>query len=97
MRRAAQIDENQPEIVKALRDAGCSVEPIHRHGQGIPDLLVGFRRQNLLLEVKDGNKPPSRRVLTPDEALWHLRWRGQVEVVETIEQALRAVGLEVAR
>ena len=93
MRRAAKIDACQPEIVKALRSAGVSVQPLHTVGKGCPDLLVGVRGMNLLMEVKDGSLPPSRRCKTPDQETWHADWRGQVCVVESVEQALNAVGL----
>ena len=87
-RRAARIDENQPEIVKALRDIYCKVEILSTVGQGVPDLLVGDRGVNYLLEVKDGNKSPSRRKLTDDEQTWHDEWRGQVTVVNSAEEAV---------
>ena len=64
MRRAARADSNQAEIVDALRKVGASVQPIHTVGGGVPDLLVGFRGQNYLFEVKDGEKAPSDRRLT---------------------------------
>lgn len=96
MRRAARTDDNQAEIVRALRDVGCSVQPLHAVGAGVPDLLVGRHGTTYLLEVKDGRKPPSARRLTRDEAAWHRNWRGHVEVVTTPEEALRAVGVEVA-
>lgn len=92
MRRAAKIDRNQPEIVRALRDVFATVQPLHTIGRGCPDLLVGFRGVNRLLEVKDGELAPSKRMLTPDEAVWHSRWHGQVVTVDNIEQALRAIG-----
>ena len=76
MRRAARIDANQPDIVKALRRVGCHVQPLHTVGQGCPDLLVCTPRGRLLLlEVKDGSKPPSERVLTPEQVIWHAAWR----------------------
>ena len=49
MRRAGKIDANQPEIVAALRDAGCSVLSLAQLGGGVPDLLIG--RGNLMLLV----------------------------------------------
>ena len=52
MRRAAKIDANQTEIVKALRQVGASVQSLASTGKGCPDLLVGFRGVNWLLEVK---------------------------------------------
>lgn len=91
MRRQARVDDNQAEIVKALRDIGASVQPIHQIGGGCPDILVGYRGRNIVMELKDGNKPPSARKLTADEIDWHSSWRGQVVIVETIEQAIKAV------
>lgn len=93
MRHACKIDVNQPEIVAALRKAGCSVELLHRVGGGCPDLLCGRAGVNHLLEVKDGEKPPSARILTGDEKCWHRNWCGRVVIVESVEEALRAVGL----
>ncbi|MGL4650476.1 MAG: hypothetical protein ACRC1H_13795 [Caldilineaceae bacterium] len=92
MRTAARIDVNQPEIVQALRNIGASVDPIHTLGKGRPDLMVGFRGLTFLLEVKDGDKAPSRQKLTDDEAKWHAYWRGHVAVVTDIESALHAIG-----
>lgn len=91
MRRAAKVDANQADIVAALRKIGASVQPLHAVGQGCPDLLVGWRGMNTVLELKDGNKPPSARKLTKDQEEWHANWRGQVAVVETVEQAIEAI------
>jgi Holliday junction resolvase len=91
VRYAAKVDRIQNEVVEALRRAGVSVQPLHTVGKGCPDLLVGIRGVNLVLEVKDGELPPSRRTLTPEQVRWHADWRGQVAVVESIEAALDAV------
>lgn len=95
MRRRAAVDRNQAEIVKRLRALGVSVQPLHTIGGGVPDLLCGYRGLNLLLEVKDGEKPPSDRKLTMDQLIWHRLWRGQVVVVESVEDASRALGIEI--
>lgn len=92
VRQAARKDANQDEIRDACRAVGATVAIIHQLGRGIPDLLVGFRGINYLMEVKDGSKPPSERRLTDDEAKWHDTWRGQVDVVESIDDALRLIG-----
>jgi len=89
--RAAKVDDNQKEIVKALRTLGCSVQHLHNVGAGCPDLLVGYKGFNILLEVKDGNKSPSQQKLTPDQIIWHRDWRGHVNVVNSSEQAIIAV------
>lgn len=89
--RAAKVDENQKQIVKALRDMGCSVQHLHAVGKGCPDLLIGYKGFNLLLEVKDGNKSPSQQKLTPDQHVWHNGWRGYVDVVNSVDSAILAV------
>ncbi len=92
MRMRARVDGNQTEIVRALRAVGATVQSLASVGKGCPDLLVGFRGQNYALEIKDGNKPPSARKLTPDEKRWHDEWRGRVVVVESTDDALRTIG-----
>lgn len=91
MRRAARVDANQAEIVAALRSAGASVYPTHALGKGFPDIVVGFRGVNYLMEIKDGSKPPSKRQLTPDEAEFHAAWAGTVHIVESVDDALDVI------
>lgn len=91
VRRAARVDANQALIIGALRACGATVHPLHRVGDGCPDLLVGFRGRNLLMECKDGSKPPSARCLTPEQAEWHGTWRGQVVVVSSASEAMAAL------
>lgn len=93
MRRAARVDANQDAIVSALRAAGASVQSIAPCGRGIPDLLVGFRGANMLMECKDGAKPPSARTLTPDQQKWIADWRGTVAIVLSADDALRTIGV----
>lgn len=92
-RRAAAVDANQAEIVKALRKVGVSVQPLHRVGGGVPDLLCGHAGKNMLLEVKDGAKVPSARTLTPDQKEWLEGWRGQWAVVTSVDDAFDALGI----
>ena len=92
MRRAAKVDANQEQIVSALRAAGATVQSLAAIGKGVPDLLVAFRDGMYLLEVKDGAKVPSKRVLTGDQVTWHAAWGCRVHVVHTPEQALAAIG-----
>lgn len=95
-RRAARVDDNQAEIVNALRGDDCSVEDLSGVGHGCPDLLVGLvnakgERINLAIECKNGDKVPSARRLTPDQCQWHIAWRGQVAVVNSAAEALALV------
>lgn len=93
MRRAARTDANKAEIVAALREAGATVWDLK-----LPvDLLVGYTNAKgdkftLLVECKDGKKPPSARKLTPLQASFMGSWTGATVVTVTdVEGALRAL------
>jgi hypothetical protein len=96
VRRAAKRDANEADIVTALRAVGATVLQID--DTDAPDLLVGFRGVNYLLEVK---RPAGKRGgisadgqrLSDGQEQWHARWRGfRPAVVTTPEQALAAIG-----
>jgi hypothetical protein len=88
MRHAARIDANQEKIVAALRAMGATVR-IVTQGNGLPDLLVGFRGVTILMEVKDGQKVPSARKLTPAEQKFFEEWRGGiVAIVNSVDEAI---------
>jgi hypothetical protein len=90
--RACRVDANQKTIVEALRGVGATVTHTHMVGKGFVDIVVGYRRRNYLLEIKDPSQPKSKRVLTPDEKEWHDTWRGNAYVVETVSEALLVIG-----
>ena len=95
MRRAARTDANQAEIVRALRDEGCSVTLLHRVGEGCPDLLIGVNQKWGLIEVKDGTKSPSQIKRTEAQIRW---WDANVNggpraLVTDVEGAVRFVKL----
>lgn len=90
-RRAVRRDANEADIVAALEVAGAYVLRLSKP----VDLLVGFRRRWLLLEVKDGNKPPSRQCLTDDQ----VEFMADCQVlglpaatVRSVAEALAAIG-----
>ncbi len=78
-----RTDTNQPAIVAALRELGATVQDLHEVGRGCPDILVGWRGSNILMEIKT----QSGR-MTEDEHNWHTSWRGRVYVVKTVRQAI---------
>ncbi len=82
MRRAAKIDANQTDIVEALRAIGCTVQSLAAVGHGCPDILVGYRGQNLVFEVKVG-----KAKLRSKQELWRKFWRGQVDTIRSFEDA----------
>ena len=79
MAYAKKVDANQKEIVKAFRQLGAKVAITSSAGDGFPDLVVQYRYpsrklynlETLLVEVKDGAKPPSQRRLTPEQEVFH--------------------------
>lgn len=64
--RIAKVDSNQKDIVKLLRSVGACV--LHTHTlKNAFDILVGYKGRLYIVEIKDGEKPPSQRKLTSGE------------------------------
>lgn len=91
MKYTAKADANQPEIVKALRASGASVQHLHSVGAGCPDLLCAISGRNFLVEVKDGNKDKSKQALTPAQVKWHSDWKSDVHIVNSVDAAVEVV------
>jgi len=90
-RRAARTDGNHAGLVKELRAIGANVFDASGFGEGFPDLVVAYQRVNYLVEVKDPDKPPSKRKLTPAQKKFFAAWAGPRFVVETLEGFLEEV------
>lgn len=88
MRRAAKVDDNQAELVDLFRTAGMSVAVTSAAHDGFPDLVLGYGGITVLVEVKDGAKPPSKRHLTDKQQEFHGAFKGAITVIEDAEQAL---------
>ena len=90
MRRAARRDDGEREIIDALRKAGAYVKQVN--DEGLADLLVWHGGRTLILEVKDGKKPPSARKLTEAEQKFHNEWPGDnLFIVNSVEEALKVI------
>ncbi len=87
MFRAAKVDDNQPEIVKALRKAGWYVLIISQL-KNCCDIMISKNGRTVAIEIKDGNKPPSKRKLSEGEQKFRDNWQGEYALVESIEDAL---------
>lgn len=87
MRRAAKVDANHSIIVATLRQVGASVQDLAKVGQGCPDILVGYRGVNYLMEIK-----VTKGKATTHQVTWHSEWRGQVAVVRSPDDALTVIG-----
>ena len=87
-----RTDSNHAEIIKALRKIpNLSVFSTHEVGKGFPDIVIGYKGINYLIEIKDGNKPPSARKLTPDEVKFHQDWSGQISIIKNLDELLQII------
>lgn len=80
MRTKGKVDNNQAHFVKLLRNIGASVAITSGLGGGFPDLVVGYKGKNIMIEVKMKNGK-----MTEDQIIFRSKWRGQYVVVRDIE------------
>ena len=90
MRRASRTDANQAEIVKVLREFGCTVVDLSAVGSGCPDIVVGYQGRNYFFELK---LPAKASRLNAVQRRWHDAWQGQASVVRCVGAALDALGI----
>ena len=89
-RRAAKRDTAEPAIVDALKAAGCKVWRL-----STPlDLLVGVNQRLIMLEVKSNNRTDKRQKQQAEDLAYCQRNGLPVYRVQTVEEALQAVGLK---
>ena len=91
-RWAARRDENEPEIIEALKAAGWGVFQVD--ARGFPDLVVAKGDRTHLIEVIGDAKWKNNRArggLNPLQAEFHLAWPGTIHIVRTVEEALEVV------
>lgn len=91
MRRRTRTDRNHAEIADALRAVGWDVTNTAHVGYGFPDMIANKPDRIAFIEVKDGNKAPSARVLTDQEVQMHgwLKKAGiEVKVLTSVEEAV---------
>lgn len=90
--RIRRADDNQAELVKQMRKIpGLTVAHTHTIGKGFPDLIIGWKGLNYLVEVKDGKKTTSRKRLTADEERFISTWTGSVHVAESLDDILKII------
>jgi Holliday junction resolvase len=85
-----KVDKNQKDVVKALRDYGADVFLLHTVGGGIPDLLVCYEEQTILMEVKDGED----KKLTPLQITLFANWKGgPLHRVNSVQESIEVLKL----
>ena len=79
--RARRVDANLSDIVDAFRRLGLSVHVTNDAW----DLTVGFGGLTMLVEVKDGDKSPSRGKLTQAQVKFRETWTGGIRLVQNLD------------
>jgi hypothetical protein len=83
-----RVDENQRAITHTFIAMGASVLNLSTVGRGCPDLLVGYRGNSVLVEVKNGEKA----TFTDPQIKFMQEWRGgPVSRVDSVEAAIRLI------
>jgi Holliday junction resolvase len=86
----ARIDSNHKEIVAALRQVGATVVSLAEMKHGIPDILVGYNGETILMEIKRDAKAK----FTPDQLDFLSKWKGgAISRVDSVDAAIRALGI----
>ncbi len=86
-RRAARTDDNQTEIVKLFRKLGWYVLIIAQL-KNCCDLMISKDGRTVAVEIKDGNKIPSKRKLSTGEQKFKDKWLGEYALIESEDDAL---------
>lgn len=82
MRRKAKVDDNQSDIVDALRACGCSVFSLASVGKGCPDLVIARAGRTYLAEVKNGFLGWK---MTDAQRKFRKKWNADIMIFDTVE------------
>lgn len=92
-RRAANKDRNQGPIVETLRGVGAFVFDASGIGGGFPDLLVSFRQDVYLIEIKNPESWYGKKGMSDSQKRFCEQLRGfPIHVATTPDEALRIIG-----
>lgn len=92
-RLKAKIDNNQNEIVDALRQIpGVQVEPGH------DDIFVGYKGRNYWFEIKSGNAVNKaghirESAIKPKQKELREHWSGHYSIVSSFDQIILELGI----
>lgn len=90
--RARRVDENQRDIVQALRKIGACVIDLSASGAGVMDLLVCYRKRMWMVEIK--NLKGRGEILTPAQIKLHKAIGDagcEVHIVRNVDEAIALV------
>ena len=85
---AKRTDKNHVEISAAFRKMGAMVLNLSRQGEGVPDVLVGFRGHTILVEVKS----TKRATYTEAQKKFIAEWTGGMVVrVDSVDDVINLI------
>lgn len=89
-----KTDLNHKEIIDKLRQIpNLSVFSTHTIGKGFPDIVIGYKDKNYLVEIKSKKNTIKENTLTPAEMKFFLDWKGQYFIAYSFEQVLNMLNI----
>ena len=87
-RYAASVDANQKQILRQLNQ----IPGVWAIAIGEPvDLLIGTRKRNFLVELKDSGKKKYEHRYTTKQKTFLRDWPGQVRVAQSFEEIYKLI------
>jgi len=87
-----KADLNQSTIFAGLlKIPGVSVINLANVGKGCPDLLLGYKGKNFLIEIKNKD---TKGKLTFSQKELHAEWKGQVAVAYNFDDVLKILEIK---
>ena len=88
MSYAKKVDLNHADVVKTLRSLGASVFDASKVGKGFPDIVVGYKNNTILVEIKSGEN----KKFTPTQLKFMSEWKGSSIIrINDIDGAIRLI------
>lgn len=96
---AKRTDANHKEVVEELRKwfPSCTVFDASGAGRGCPDLIIGWAGYTFLFELKDPDKPTSKRSLTKAQKEFHDSWQGHADIAHSATEICAKIAAWVAK
>lgn len=84
---ARKVDDNQADIVAALRAVGQQVVLMHAVGGGFPDIIACRNGRAHFIEIKS-----AKGRLTPAQKVFFAEWQGpEIRIVRSVDEAIGVV------
>ena len=80
-----RTDANQGHIIRAVQKIGGTVVDLSQVGGGVPDILIGFRGNNYLVEIKN---PEAGGKLSDNQVKFVDNFNGRVDVIYHFDELL---------